>query len=1102
MNFKYVRLFLALLFFFSGLSSLVYQVIWTRSLVFVFGSTQFATSTVLSVFMAGLALGSFIAGKYSIQKKIKPVLAYGILEGFIGIWALFAPLLFTLSIPLYQALFQQFHPNPLIFGLLRYLVAAIILLPPTTCMGATLPILSKYITEKIEMAGQRVGTLYAVNTLGAVVGSLGAGFFLMPNLGLSTTTAIAAAINLLLAVAAFFLIRLIKDGELSADVQNPRQENVEESQTPELETNQLTVEIWAVIWVFFISGGLAMFYEVAWTRTLLMLIGSTTYAFTLMLSTFLLGIFLGSIVCSRFVDKLKSPTTCFAIAEIYLCFAGLFSLSIFSFLPYWNVVISVSFSSNEALTMILRFAAAAMVLLPITLCLGAIFPLAVKICARDLDRIGDSVGKLYAMNTCGAIIGAFIAGFFAIPLLGCEQSLIVASLANFIVGVALLVAFGKIRKSVKVLSVICAALLTVWAIGGPSILDRNVLLFAQYERRLANWILGSQSLPTWDEWKKQMRKNILFYKDGLCATVAVSRGSTAGSTLLFTSGHCDASDGIDMENQALLAMLPLALKPDARDAAIVGWGSGVTVGYALKFNLRKAVCAEIEPAVIDASKNFHHVNFQAEKDPRCEIEPSDGRNFLLCTPEKFDIVVSEPSNPWQSGVCNLFTKEYFAITKSRLTDGGIFSMWCQLNEVSPKNLEEIISALSSVYPKVYLFDSGRGDMCALASAKPIKISLPALEKLFSSSGVAATFHKLGLKTRYDYVARMIACPQGIEKNISSKNINTDDRNHLEFELAKTYENRNYPEEDHAWLASIAGPLWSDIDYGDVSDEQKAEMMAQIGISCLGRDARRGLLWLRESMKVAPNAVALAALVEAEILGGDAKEADDLLHLAEQKFPLDARFSNLRGVKAVAERKYTEGRRFFNLAIAQDPRKMLYRLRLAQTHSRSAHGAQRGDAMSGADLNSPAVISAAEPILQDAEFIKQHPETLLILCDAYLESGQTEKANQVLAKAVGLMPSSGAIWQRLGRVNSILKNWPRAEYCFVRARRLNKDHFSTLLEQARSTMHSNPEGTLSSIKTYLDLCPGDEEALLLLAKLSETYKPAAVFFDQQKDIASH
>lgn len=1111
-------LIVAAFFLLSGLSSLIYQVIWTRLLVFVFGSTTFATSTVLAVFMGGLALGSYVAGRWADNAK-RPFLWYGILEGIIGLWALATPLLFSFALPLYKSLFLQLHEQQYVMLLVRFLVASIVLLPPTACMGATLPLLSRFVTASLSTVGDRVGTLYAVNTLGAVFGSFAAGFFLIPELGLSITTWIAAAMNLLLAFSVFFVAKSVfkesteapasesaggvasesaPSATVTAEASSGASPLVQPDPTNSLQgaPARMSGVTLATMISFAISGALAMVCEVAWTRSLLLVIGSTTYAFTVMLCTFLLGIFLGSLVCARYVDRLKQPIVVFALAEIGVCFTGFVSLILFSQLPYWNLGMLALLPNDPAIIMFSRFLTSALVLVPITLFMGAIFPLAVKICANDLSRIGSSIGKLYSVNTVGAIFGAFLAGFFIIPMLGPELALIVTFVANLFLGLVLLFIFGKLRTGIKVFVCLGAMAVCAWVVQKPQIWDKEVLTHAQTHRRQ---IVARPELATLDnlaKWKESLRTiDTLFYKDGVCASVAISEGKNPHIRVLYTNGHADASDTYDMENQALASALPLLLKPDAKNVCVVGWGSGVTAGAALQFPILDMICVEIEPAVLETSKFFHHVNWIPEQDKRTRLERTDGRNFLLCTPEKYDVIVSEPSNPWQPGVCNLFTKEYFQICRDGLNKNGIFSMWSQIYEMPTKDLQHILSALREVFPHVFVFDSGSGDVCAIASVEPFKLSPALLAKSLSDPRVAKSFAPFKMKTPEDFLARIRMSPGGLNAGVGKALPNTDDKNFLEFDIAKGYENAVYKKQNLEWMLNNQGEIWNFIDWSGTSKADKARECAKVAEHCLLRDRKRALTWAKASLEEEKNNAAYAVIAQAHMMDNDYAGAKQVLDEADKACKPDGQIDAVRGSMALRLSNYTEARASLEKAVALDPKNSLYKFLLAQTYAPLDLG-QQNVYQAPPDLNPARVIQLCSELEQDPKFVARQPSMLFVLGDAYLQAGKVDDAIRVLKQAVQIIPDAYIPWRLLSKAYSIKKQWRDADICSDKSAQLAAAQVGAVITNgAIQEDAKNFQGALQNYRLALEMSPSNKAALMLLSNLAKRYEKARVVLDK-------
>jgi spermidine synthase len=856
---------------------------------------------------------------------------------------------------------------------------------------------------------------------------------------------------------------------------------------------KLPALVLAVMLSFAVSGAVAMLYEVAWTRTLLMVIGSTTYAFTIMLSTFLLGIFLGSLICSRLVDRISSPIIWFAIVEIVLCFSGIISIYLFNFLPYVNVLAGLHYGKIPELSMLFRFLAAAGIIMPISLCLGFIFPLVVKICAVDLERLGKSIGQLYSVNTVGAIIGAFLAGFLIIPNLGSEQALIFASLANLILGIVLLLAFAtQIKPSLKIVySVLTLLIIVLVCKAPPQIWDYRVIVQAQTGRRTST---AADEDMSYSQWKDKVVGDLLFpfYKEGKSSNVAIVATANNQQHSIYTNGHVDASDHIDMENQAMLAAYPLLLKPKAKNVCIVGWGSGVTAGYALRFPIESMICAEIEPVVIEASKYFHHANFKAEEDKRTSIEPSDGRNFLLGTKQKFDVIISEPSNPWQAGVCNLFTAEYFKICRDSLKDGGIFTMWSQTNEIKDRNLAQVFSALHKSFPYVYIFDTGT-DINAIASSTPLKINYEELKQQLAIPELKAALAKFHLQSAEDFIAKIMVCPSGVDAITKDKQPNSDDHNYLEYEVAKTYENMLFHEANLKWLNLNSNGTWNFIDWGKLSDKEKAKEMVKVAEATLRYSPARALAWASESMKVAPNPDALAFIAQLQISNRAFADAGKTLDQGDKQFPDDSRFVGLKGIISLRRGDFVQARKLFEQALRLNPEDSNFRFYLASTYS----NALTDDAFSipAKEVDPEKVIELLGKCTSDTKFIKAKPDLLFVLADAYKESRKLDQAENTAINLLRIAPKGYLNWQLLGEIYMMEGKDKQARYCENKALLLAAPHVFNLCGRiSRSLYQKQDEQALECIKKALRISPANEQAISFLQQLSKRNTKAKAYLD--------
>lgn len=1084
-----------LLFILSGLSSLIYQVIWTRYLVFVFGSTSFASSTVLAVFMGGLALGSFVAGRFA--DKIKnPFLWYGILEGVIGLFALIAPSLFDMFVPFYRMLWQSMHLSVLPFSLIRFAVVTAILITPTACMGATLPLLAKFVTDSLEVVGKRVGILYSMNTLGAVLGALLAGFVLIPNVGIWSTTIFAAVVNALLLVLVLFLSRrytsisAVETEGLSVSTNNVKQEKISR-------------EAKFVLVAFAISGAVAMIYEVAWTRSLLMVIGSTTYAFSIMLSTFLAGIFLGGLLASRIADKVKQPVIWFGYFQVLLCLGGFLSLLLFNFLPYWNLVVNFNWPHLPEIGMFVRMLLCGVVLLPITLLLGAIFPFAVKSCAQDLERLGRSIGTLYSVNTLGAIAGAFAGGFLIIPLVGVEHTLILCAVTNLLLGMGILLSFSSVRTAIKAFAGVALLIIVVWALQAPALWDREGIVFSQSARRVL-FQLNQSNLSSYDQWLAQVHRErkVEFWKDGLCAHVCVLKSLLNGHISLLTNGHVDASDWHDMSTQEMLSVLPLLCRPQSQNVAIIGWGSGVTLGYSLLFPVQKVTCVEIEPEVVRAARLFSRVNLEPEKDKRLVVEYNDGRNYLLATAEKFDVIVSEPSNPWQAGVCNLFTKQYFHICHDRLTPNGVFSMWCQAGEVSAKNISRILGALKSEFKHVTVFQINDIDTCVLASDEPLLLNLKSIEKSLANPRLAKLLKDINMTSAEDIAARIYMVSEAAEKVASTVTPNTDDMNYIEYNVAKTYEQKQFARENCLWFLEKGGALWDVVDWSQYDKHEKASEMAKIADRCLPVSAGRSICWAKESYELEPNAGSLDTWGLAYAGAGQYDKALKKFEEALSLEPHSAQILMDRGFLYLSLGQDDKARDDFSAILKMNPQDDLAKYRLAQTYSASISEDRKPESFSTLAASSANKARDSKKVLeliagldQKVDFIQRHPGVFLLSGENLAAEGKYDAAIKSLEYYLMLNSTDPYGWRLLGNIYARKGDETHAAVHWAQALSLGDAACLPLLQRAEKLMSEHQDmQALALLSKARDLSPMNPKLHQLVAQLAGTVKEARTLLE--------
>lgn len=1064
------------LFALSGFSSLVYQVLWTRLLVFVFGSTTFASSTVLAVFMGGLALGAFVAGRFADRLK-RPFLWYGILEGVIGVWALLAPHLFDAAIPLYKVIWQTFHVSTLSFSLVRFVVAAAILLIPTTAMGATLPLLSRFVTVTLDKVGNRVGSLYATNTLGAVLGATTAGFYLLPKFGLNATMMVAVAINAALLIIVLLASKKYEAGHVLA------LDPVETAGSAEDTKKKLPPHVVAVMAAFAVSGAVAMVYEVAWTRTLLMVIGSSTYAFTVMLSTFLVGLFLGSVICSKIVDRVRSPMAWLVYVQVLVFAGGLASVHLFNYIPFWNMQIGLAAGPGPADDFLfVRFLLSAAVLLPITVALGAVFPLVVKACTDELKTVGRSVGTLYSANTLGAIIGAFLAGFVIIPALGVEHTLIWASIANLVIAAGLMFML-KVPEYVKVGGAL-ACLLVMLVVGKQNaVWDEIAVLLAQSERRRINAYTPGLTMG---QWLNLIHRNdhVEFFKDGVCATVGVLKNN--GHNSLLTNGHVDASDGYDMPNQILIGAYPMLFNHTAKDVAVVGWGSGVSLGTASVFpGVQKLVGIEIEPAVIDASKIFNHVNFKPLENNKVRVELNDGRNYLLATNEKFDAIISEPSNPWQAGVCNLFTKEFFGVCADHLNKGGILGLWLQFEEVSDGDIRRIFSALRSHFKYTVPMDS-TGCMVIMASNEPIKMNVQAVNAFMQEPRIKSQMERCGIRSTADLLAHIMCSTDAVDRMSQGFAPNSDDRNYLEYNVGRTYENQMFFQQNRRLLTKDPGNPFENVDFGNMPKEERAKLMDAVAESSLAMSCpERALAWATESYKLMPSTAALAAKGYAYMAMGDANKANACFAEAMRAEPNNARLLLAHGSYLLGQGEVQKAREDFQTALKVTNNDAEARYWMAKTYTKVGRPTVVGAWSKDVPEDPKKVLELLGNLAGDKAFVDKHPDVLLVAGMSHLRTADTAQAKKELLEYTKRNPKTTLGWRGLGSALMAEGDQFGAAQCWQKGLEAGEAQASMEIDQANKLANQGKFADAAHVIEHaLEYAPADNRAVTLLQAIAE------------------
>jgi spermidine synthase len=759
-----------LLFFFSGASALVYEVVWGRMLTLVFGGTSFAISTVLAAFMGGLALGSYVFGKL-IDRRGHPLLVYGLLEAGIGLWALLIPTLLRLMNSGYGVLYRDMDPSFYTLSLLRFALTFLVLLVPTTMMGGTLPVLMRLLTATGALVGRTSALLYFANTAGAVAGTFFAGFFFIPALGLLGTTHLAVLVNFFVTALAVYLSRRIAFRDI-APAPEARERAVEPARA---QTDSLARSV--VLVVYALSGLTGLAYEVVWTRVLVSIIGTTTYAFTTMLTTFLLGLALGSLIFSRLADRVRTPRP-LALLQLVIALLCLATIPLLGAMPGLFLKLQGPMGSGWWGQVGMRFVLCTAAMLPPTLLMGATFPVVVKLYAGGAKGIGTKIGKMYAFNTVGAILGSFAAGFVAIPLVGQETTIILAVAVNVLAALGLVVLVkGPAGGRVIIASACVGSLILAAAVPRMNLWDRKVMSSGLY-------LYGSEYKDLSQLKKSMENARLLCFLEDKDATVSVwQEGSIK---FMRINGKTEASSGSDMLTQRMVGTLPLLFHPKPRNALLIGLASGITAGSMLRYPLEKLECVEIVRGMDRAAALFSRENYDCLNDPRFDLIEGDGRNHLLLTDETYDVIVSQGSNPWVSGCVNLFTTEFFELARRHLKPGGVLGQWVQIYSMSKRDLMLVLNTFHKVFPHVTVWQASEGDIVLLGSEAKLPCDYDYLRGSMDAPAVARDLTSVGLERIPGLLSCFLMDDRGLDAYLSSfDDTVTDDEPSLEFTMPQT-----------------------------------------------------------------------------------------------------------------------------------------------------------------------------------------------------------------------------------------------------------------------------------------------------------------------------
>ena len=735
-----VRPLLALVLCASGVTALIYQVLWIKQLSLVVGVEVYAVTTAVSAFFAGLALGGVLFGRW-VDRLARPFLLYALLELGIAVLGVAVTLaLAQVALP-FAAL--EARGGPLAWALPFTLVGV-----PALLMGGTLPVLVRSQAPDPGHIASAGGRLYAANTAGAIAGALLTPFVLIPLLGVRGSALTAAAINLTLAVGALGLDRVARHEPVAPRAPEPM---------------RLPHETRVALTLYTLAGGIALGYEVVWSQAMVPFMSTRSFAFSVMLVTYLAGLVVGSALYARWADRVRDP---WGIFGVLIAAAGLVALLEIAGLGRWLVILQtqaeaavLAWTGSQLGGMCTRFAVAAVCIVFVpTVLLGAAFPVALRL-AADARHVGRDVGAVVALNTLGGIAGTLLTGFVLVPALGLVRTLAILAIAAAAVGLCAVLCGPAVRRGTR------GAVLGI----GVAVMLGAILTPPDRLTRL---------LPA------ARTGMLVFYEESRGSTVAVVERQAGGNRFrrLYIQGVSNSGDALpSLRYMRLQALLPLLIhRGEPRSALVIGLGTGITAGALLRFSgLEQRVCAEILPAVVRAASLFQG-NFGAASDPRIDIRVRDGRRELLQNPERYDLITLEPPPPSEAGVVNLYSRDFYALAATRLRQGGLLAQWWPLPTQNNEDSRALVRSFLDAFPYATLWTTELHEMLLIGSLEPIALDVRRIAARFDQPEVAAALRQVGIASPAALLATWITDRVGLERYTHSALAVTDDRPRIEY----------------------------------------------------------------------------------------------------------------------------------------------------------------------------------------------------------------------------------------------------------------------------------------------------------------------------------
>lgn len=824
-------------YFLSGASSLISEVVLVRLLKLTLGNTVYASSVVVSVFLGGLALGSFVVARRADRIKA-PLRVYAVLECIIAVMVLLVPVALGLADMAYRALYAAWHPGPAALLPVQVLVSALLLLLPTMLMGATLPVMAVKVAgpETGEGAARAVGRLYAINTLGATAGCFLAGFVLIRELGVMLTLGFAAFLGL---VAAFIAWTVAGSGDAAVPVAGAKPPEGQEKQgrkkrgpdsPPAAEAMSRSARA-VLLCAGFLAGFVGIAYELLWIRSVINLVVATTYVFSAVLTIYLLGTMAGAWMASRIASK---PDRCMPALAVAMAVVGVAGIVYIPVLVSSSAVQTV-FAQPVAFWFERLTGVSGDVVSPLAMSFGLFFlpsvavgmgfPLVLGAWRGGVGRVGASTGMLYGASTIGCVVGGFVTGFLLMPLLGVQKATLVAGLAAVAMGAVTMLFCG-----------------VWWRLAAPAVLVLGVGLAAAVPGDMFTRLLCAKLVQQYNA------TGVLYLKEGITtiASVHTQHGTPwtvplTGTTYvqrvvrvaedtrhIATSGMHVASDEPGQSSwQKFHGHSAMLLHGAANRVVCVGYGSGESVACVSRHDPKVLECVEISPEVVEAADRFFsHINLGAERDRHVRLIIADGKNYMHLTDARYDIVMSDPINPTFGENGSLYAKEYFENIRDHLDPGGLFLFWLPLH-LPREVIESILATAMKVYPQVTMWTvpiAGGTFVQIVCSVSDQRFSPAAMDRKMADPRVGSDLARIGISSSADLLAHYRGDQVDLARCLTAPRINSDNYPVVEFSTRRAYFKETSPMILQLLRCGREGGVLDHVDWRGMGDEAKKNWM--------------------------------------------------------------------------------------------------------------------------------------------------------------------------------------------------------------------------------------------------------------------------------------